>query len=165
MNHARAGQKSNINKCCPLRQPFQSFKQWCDSYKWQRTIKFMNQQKQGYNSSAHFSAIAFLSRVQTHVICHTIATAVTYNLCLWSSETGLISRLRKMLVNSEKTCSKCVFYRLRLRTLRTNVVICSVKLRPEVFSAVTVKNAALWDMTLCGYCKSRRFGGKYRLYH
>jgi hypothetical protein len=27
----------------------------------------------------------------------------------------------------------------------------------EVFSAVTTKNAAFWDVTPCGSCKNRRF--------
>jgi hypothetical protein len=31
--------------------------------------------------------------------------------------------------------------------------------RFEVFMAVTMKNAIFWDVTPCGYCKSRRFGG------
>jgi hypothetical protein len=32
--------------------------------------------------------------------------------------------------------------------------------RFEVFTAVTMKNAALWDVTPCGSCKNRRFGEK-----
>jgi hypothetical protein len=31
--------------------------------------------------------------------------------------------------------------------------------------AVTMKNAVLWDVMLCGSCKKRHFGGTYRLYH
>jgi hypothetical protein len=31
--------------------------------------------------------------------------------------------------------------------------------RLEVFTAVTMKNAVFWDVTLCGFCKNRRFGG------
>jgi hypothetical protein len=31
--------------------------------------------------------------------------------------------------------------------------------RFEVFRAVTVKNGVLWDVTQCGSCKNRRFGG------
>jgi hypothetical protein len=26
-------------------------------------------------------------------------------------------------------------------------------------------NAVFWDVTPCGYCKNRRFGGTYRLHH
>jgi hypothetical protein len=35
----------------------------------------------------------------------------------------------------------------------------------EVFTAVTMKNAVIWDVTPCGSCKNRHFGGKYRLHH
>jgi hypothetical protein len=31
--------------------------------------------------------------------------------------------------------------------------------RFEVFTAVTMKNVVFWDVTQCGYCKNRRFGG------
>jgi hypothetical protein len=31
--------------------------------------------------------------------------------------------------------------------------------RFEVFMAVTMKNAVFWDVTACGSCKNRRFGG------
>jgi hypothetical protein len=32
-------------------------------------------------------------------------------------------------------------------------------LRFEVFTEVTMKNSVLWDVTLRGFCKNRRFGG------
>jgi hypothetical protein len=31
--------------------------------------------------------------------------------------------------------------------------------RFEVFTAVTMKNGVVWDVTPCGSCKNRRFGG------
>jgi hypothetical protein len=31
--------------------------------------------------------------------------------------------------------------------------------RFEVFTAVTMKNAVFWNVTLCGSCNNRRFGG------
>jgi hypothetical protein len=31
--------------------------------------------------------------------------------------------------------------------------------RFEIFTAVTMKNAVFWDVTTCGSCKDRRFGG------
>jgi hypothetical protein len=37
--------------------------------------------------------------------------------------------------------------------------------RFEVFTAVTMKNCVFWDVTPCGSCKSRRFGGTQRLLH
>jgi hypothetical protein len=37
--------------------------------------------------------------------------------------------------------------------------------RFEVFTAVTMMNAVVWDVTLCSSCKNRCFGGTYRLLH
>jgi hypothetical protein len=37
--------------------------------------------------------------------------------------------------------------------------------RFEVFTAVTLKNGVFWDVTPCGSCKNRRFGGTWRLIH
>jgi hypothetical protein len=37
--------------------------------------------------------------------------------------------------------------------------------RFEVFTAVTVKNAVFWDVTLYGSCKNWHFGGTWRLHH
>jgi hypothetical protein len=37
--------------------------------------------------------------------------------------------------------------------------------RFEVFTAVTMKNGVFWDVTPCGSCKNRRFGGTWRLVH
>jgi hypothetical protein len=37
--------------------------------------------------------------------------------------------------------------------------------RFEVFTAVTMKNGVFWDVTPCGSCKNRRFGGTQRLPH
>jgi hypothetical protein len=34
-----------------------------------------------------------------------------------------------------------------------------VHVRFEVFTAVTMKNAVVWKVTLCGSYKNRRFGG------
>jgi hypothetical protein len=31
--------------------------------------------------------------------------------------------------------------------------------RIEFFTAVIMKNGVFWDVTLCGSCKNRRFGG------
>jgi hypothetical protein len=36
--------------------------------------------------------------------------------------------------------------------------------RFEVFLAVTMKNGVFWDVTPCGSCKNRRFGGTQRPY-
>jgi hypothetical protein len=34
----------------------------------------------------------------------------------------------------------------------------------EVFTAVTMKNAVLWDVAQCSSSVNRRFGGTYRLH-
>jgi hypothetical protein len=38
-------------------------------------------------------------------------------------------------------------------------------IRSEVFTAVTMKNAAFGEVTLCGSCKDRSLGGMYRVHH
>jgi hypothetical protein len=37
--------------------------------------------------------------------------------------------------------------------------------RFEVFTVVTMKYGVLWDVTPCGSCKSRCFGGTWSLFH
>jgi hypothetical protein len=37
--------------------------------------------------------------------------------------------------------------------------------RFEVVTALTMKNDVFWDVTPCGSCKNRRFGGTWRLLH
>jgi hypothetical protein len=39
------------------------------------------------------------------------------------------------------------------------------RVRFEVFTAVTMKNGGFWDVTPCGSCNDRRFGGTYRIHH
>jgi hypothetical protein len=34
-----------------------------------------------------------------------------------------------------------------------------LSVRFEVFTAVTMRNVVFWDITPCGSCKNRRFGG------
>jgi hypothetical protein len=38
-------------------------------------------------------------------------------------------------------------------------------IRFEVFTAVTMKNSVFLDVTSCGSCKNRRFGGTWRILH
>jgi hypothetical protein len=40
-----------------------------------------------------------------------------------------------------------------------------IHVRFEGFTAVTMKNGVFWDVTPCGSCKNRRFGGTWRLPH
>jgi hypothetical protein len=44
-----------------------------------------------------------------------------------------------------------------------NGYVCCV--RSEVLTAMTVKNAISWDVTVCGSCKNQSFGEKCRLRH
>jgi hypothetical protein len=37
--------------------------------------------------------------------------------------------------------------------------------RFEVFMAVTIKNTVFWDVTQCGSCKNRHFGGTFSLHN
>jgi hypothetical protein len=39
------------------------------------------------------------------------------------------------------------------------ISIGGIFVRLEVFTAVTMKNGFFWDVTPCGACKNRRFGG------
>jgi cytidine deaminase len=39
------------------------------------------------------------------------------------------------------------------------MMIMKTRLRFEVFKAVTLKNGVFWDLTPCGSCWNRRFGG------
>jgi hypothetical protein len=41
----------------------------------------------------------------------------------------------------------------------------SCVVRLAIFTAVTMKNALFWDVTSCGSCKSRRFGGAYHFHN
>jgi hypothetical protein len=52
----------------------------------------------------------------------------------------------------------------RLENLQ-EIVKMDMIIRSEVFTAVTMKNAAFWHVTPCGSCNNRRFGGPYHIYH
>jgi hypothetical protein len=47
-----------------------------------------------------------------------------------------------------------------LRTIDFGTMLCPVKF--EVFTAGTMKNCVFWDVTPCGSCENRRFGGTCR---
>jgi hypothetical protein len=42
--------------------------------------------------------------------------------------------------------------------LQENMTV-TTHVRFEVFTAVTMKNGVFWDVTPCGSCNNRRFGG------
>jgi hypothetical protein len=65
--------------------------------------------------------------------------------------------MRYILLRNDVMCSP-IFIAVALRSLQHFV-------RFEVFTAVTTETGVFWDVTLCGSCKSRRFGGTWRLLH
>jgi hypothetical protein len=72
-----------------------------------------------------------------------------------SSETSVLTRATRRNIPENTTlhshCSE------NLKSYMTNSV------RFDVFTAVTMKNVVFWDVTPCGSCKNRRFGGTWRL--
>jgi hypothetical protein len=50
--------------------------------------------------------------------------------------------------------------RFVLNTINTKGLV-----RFEDFTAVNMKNSVFWDVTPCGPCKNRRFGGTKHLHH
>jgi hypothetical protein len=61
---------------------------------------------------------------------------------------------------------------INLSFLDRNIVLTERKLlcnvfyvRFEAFTAVTMKNVDLWDVTPCGSCKNRHLGGNLHLHH
>jgi hypothetical protein len=57
---------------------------------------------------------------------------------------------------------------LRIGTNEGALVNAATNLRVvrfEVFTAVTMKNDVFWNVTPCGSCKNRRFGGTWHLLH
>jgi hypothetical protein len=57
-----------------------------------------------------------------------------------------------------------VYSTQRPEQIEPNVMVhysetCLVYVRFEVFTAMTMKNVVYWDVTPCGSCKNRHFGG------
>jgi hypothetical protein len=52
-----------------------------------------------------------------------------------------------------------VCYTLNLRFIFHSLRKEFSSVRSEVITAVTTKNGVFWDVTPCGSCKNRRFGG------
>jgi hypothetical protein len=51
----------------------------------------------------------------------------------------------------------CVIYISTNFIIKFFIYVHSVRF--EVFTAVTMKNGVFWDVTPCGFCNNRRFGG------
>jgi hypothetical protein len=56
-------------------------------------------------------------------------------------------------------------HRIQWQVLVNPVIYNLLFVRFEVFTAVTMKNGVFWDVTPCGSCNNRRFGGTWRLFH
>jgi hypothetical protein len=59
--------------------------------------------------------------------------------------------------------SQFVPHRKHMSPLQSPPGQCYVRF--EVFTVMTMKNAVFWDVTPCGSCKDRRYGGTYRFHH
>jgi hypothetical protein len=49
--------------------------------------------------------------------------------------------------------------KLRIRMFLKVMMVLAEDGRFEVFTVATMKNGVFWDVTPCGSCKNRRFGG------
>jgi hypothetical protein len=65
-------------------------------------------------------------------------------------------RERELAAHFEISVPTCPPDDLHLHVLDRGVVIL---VSFHVFTAVTMKNGVFWDVTSCGSCKNRRFGG------
>jgi hypothetical protein len=74
-----------------------------------------------------------------------------------SYETSVLTR------TTHATSQRTAFF--RVRTVKISDPTLFNLVRFEVFTAVTMKNGVFWDVTPCGSCKNRRFGGTWRLLH
>jgi hypothetical protein len=76
-----------------------------------------------------------------------VFTTVTMkNAVFWVIETQFVPHRRHITSPLQSPARKCY-------------------VRFEAFTTVTMKKTIFWDMTLCGPCEIRRFGGMYRLHH
>jgi hypothetical protein len=65
----------------------------------------------------------------------------------------------KWQANSALSMSNCRAAHLRISSGRCNLTHAKNYVRFEVFTAVTMKSGVFWDITPCGSCNIRRFGG------
>jgi hypothetical protein len=73
---------------------------------------------------------------------------------VYSSFGHTVKHLRSTSRNNTVRCPACSG-----KSIVTDPAIRRIYVRFEVFAAVTMKNGVLWDVTPCGSCKNRRFGG------
>jgi hypothetical protein len=86
-------------------------------------------------------------------MAHCMAYARTFN-----PEYGT----RNVCKNDEKTSTFKMIYsqnHIHYTPMRISKDKFSYIVRFVVFTVVTMKNGVFWDVTACGSCKNRRFGG------
>jgi hypothetical protein len=81
----------------------------------------------------------------------------------WNLSSNCWSLKRQEITMKE---SRLLLYRNPVHTSQeTCYVSATESSRLKLFTAVAIKNAVFWDVTLCDFCKNIRFGGTYRLHH
>jgi hypothetical protein len=140
--------------------------------------------------SSHHLLSFFTTSFQEHSNFMQFAYNLNQNFAFnaWSNsgtcmkKRGIHAKMRTIPVTGRGIPSVCKTSRLShsVESLLTDgTCIHNLKLRPpftsqkpywysarfEVFTAVTMKNIVLWDVTAYGFCKHRRFGGTCLLHH
>jgi hypothetical protein len=88
------------------------------------------------------------------------------------SEIGAVTRASKVdfdelsanIIKMEQEC-KASWDHLKVIAKHDGSTMKMKYVRFEVYTAVTIRNAIFWDVTLCGCCKNRHFGGSYHFHH
>jgi hypothetical protein len=82
----------------------------------------------------------------------------------WRSETFCLFGSRTHGAMSLAACTYVGNFSLRILNLDLHQKMNGLYVSFEVFTAVTMKNAILWDVTPSRHSVNRRFGGTYRLH-
>jgi hypothetical protein len=72
---------------------------------------------------------------------------------------GMLRRVALVRTDVSVELSYSIIKVTRIGELGTTIAITTNYARFEVFTAVTMKNAIIWDVTLCSSCMNRCFGG------
>jgi hypothetical protein len=79
--------------------------------------------------------------------------------------TGILKKMMKISARIIEISRVLLFSAFqKYSRILSKMIFCRIKsahnvVRFEVFTAVTMKNGVFWDVTPCGSCKNRRFGG------